>query len=76
MCLCARQLRKPLARITKGFRLKSVRGLQYWEGHGPGCSVMNIIHKAAEVIEYSHEGAFNDLDMLEVGLGGMSEEEQ
>ena len=49
--------------------------MQYWDGHGPGCSVMNIINKAAEVIEYSHEGAFNDLDMLEVGLGNMTEDE-
>ncbi|KAK9240069.1 glycoside hydrolase superfamily [Lipomyces kononenkoae] len=42
---------------------------------GSHCSVMNILNKAASIIDTSLPGAFNDLDMLEVGNGGMDDEE-
>ncbi|KAK9489514.1 glycoside hydrolase superfamily [Lipomyces doorenjongii] len=42
---------------------------------GSHCSVMNILNKAAYVVHNSKIGAWNDLDMLEVGNGGMDDEE-
>ncbi|KAK9372138.1 glycoside hydrolase superfamily [Lipomyces chichibuensis] len=42
---------------------------------GSHCSVMNILNKAAPVSHTSIPGAWNDLDMLEVGNGGMDDEE-
>ncbi|KAK9237360.1 glycoside hydrolase superfamily [Lipomyces kononenkoae] len=39
------------------------------------CSAMNILNKAAAFIHTSAPGAWNDLDMLEVGNGGMDDEE-
>ncbi|KAK9313080.1 glycoside hydrolase superfamily [Lipomyces starkeyi] len=42
---------------------------------GSHCSVMNILNKAAYVVHTSMPGAWNDLDMLEVGNGGMDYEE-
>lgn len=39
------------------------------------CSVMNIIGKVASIVDKVQPGAWNDLDMLEVGNGGMSEDE-
>ncbi|KAK9365069.1 glycoside hydrolase superfamily [Lipomyces kononenkoae] len=42
---------------------------------GYHCSVMNILNKAAHIIHTSQPGAWNDLDMLEVGNGGMDDEE-
>jgi alpha-galactosidase len=43
---------------------------------GNHCSVMNILEKAASVMFYGqHSGAWNDLDMLVVGIGGMTDEE-
>lgn len=39
------------------------------------CSVMNIINKAVAVGQKARSGGWNDLDMLEVGNGGMSHEE-
>ncbi|KAK9360842.1 glycoside hydrolase superfamily [Lipomyces starkeyi] len=39
------------------------------------CSAMNILNKAASFIHTSVPGAWNDLDMLEVGNGGMDDEE-
>ena len=42
---------------------------------GYHCSVMNIINKAAFYLNKGQPGAWNDLDMLEVGNGGMTDEE-
>ena len=39
------------------------------------CSVTNIINKAAPVLNKAQPGAWNDLDMLEVGNGAMSDDE-
>nr|3A5V_A Chain A, Alpha-galactosidase [Umbelopsis vinacea] len=39
------------------------------------CSVMNIINKAVAVSQKARSGGWNDLDMLEVGNGGMNQEE-
>ena len=42
---------------------------------GYHCSVMNILNKAAPILNKGQPGAWNDLDMLEVGNGGMSDDE-
>jgi len=39
------------------------------------CSVMNILNKMAAIQSKSQSGAWNDMDMLEVGNGGMTDEE-
>ncbi|KAL2352250.1 glycoside hydrolase superfamily [Cryomyces antarcticus] len=39
------------------------------------CSVMNILNKMAAIQSRSQSGAFNDMDMLEVGNGGQSDSE-
>ena len=39
------------------------------------CSIMNIINKMVWTIQRSQPGGWNDLDMLEVGNGGMSDDE-
>ncbi|KAL8897764.1 MAG: hypothetical protein Q9207_007038 [Kuettlingeria erythrocarpa] len=39
------------------------------------CSVMNIIEKVAPIVDKGQPGGWNDLDMLEVGNGGMSDDE-
>ncbi|KAL8997393.1 MAG: hypothetical protein Q9169_003324 [Polycauliona sp. 2 TL-2023] len=39
------------------------------------CSIMNIIGKVAPIIDKGQPGAWNDLDMLEVGNGGMTDDE-
>ncbi|KAF2089790.1 glycoside hydrolase family 27 protein [Saccharata proteae CBS 121410] len=44
-----------------------------WPGYH--CSVMNILNKMAPIASRSQPGAFNDLDMLEVGNGGQSDSE-
>jgi len=36
---------------------------------------MNILNKAAVYVDRGQPGGWNDLDMLEVGLGGMTDEE-
>lgn len=36
---------------------------------------MNILNKVAPYVDRGFKGAWNDLDMLEVGLGGMSDDE-
>ena len=41
-----------------------------WPGYH--CSVMNILNKMAPITSRSQPGAFNDMDMLEVGNGGQS----
>lgn len=49
----------------------------YWDCNLPGfhCSVMNIINKVAAFSNKGQPGAWNDLDMLEVGNGGMTDDE-
>ncbi|KAI9359301.1 alpha-galactosidase [Zopfochytrium polystomum] len=42
---------------------------------GLECSVTWIMERNAQIAEYSGPGGFNDLDMLEVGNGGMTPEE-
>lgn len=42
---------------------------------GTHCSVMNIINKVAPYVDRGAPGGWNDLDMLEVGQGGMTDEE-
>lgn len=39
------------------------------------CSVMNILQKMAPIFSRTQSGYFNDMDMLEVGNGGMSDSE-
>ncbi|KAF4309988.1 Glycoside hydrolase clan GH-D [Botryosphaeria dothidea] len=39
------------------------------------CSVMNILNKMAPIVSRTQPGAFNDMDMLEVGNGGQSDSE-
>ncbi|KAK6536838.1 hypothetical protein TWF281_001048 [Arthrobotrys megalospora] len=43
---------------------------------GHHCSIMNIINKAAPLGQKAHTGAWNDLDMLEVGNDNLDYEEQ
>lgn len=42
---------------------------------GTHCSVLAILNKVAPYIDRGMPGAWNDLDMLEVGFGGMTDEE-
>jgi alpha-galactosidase len=42
---------------------------------GSHCSVLNIINKVAPYVDRGQPGGWNDLDMLEVGNGGMTDEE-
>lgn len=42
---------------------------------GTHCSVLAIINKVAPYTDKSMPGGWSDLDMLEVGLGGMTDEE-
>lgn len=42
---------------------------------GHHCSVLNILNKVAPFADRGEPGGWNDLDMLEVGQGGMSDEE-
>ncbi|KAI9687225.1 MAG: hypothetical protein M1822_002268 [Bathelium mastoideum] len=44
-----------------------------WPGYH--CSVMNILNKMAPITSRSQPGAFNDMDMLEVGNGGQIDSE-
>ena len=39
------------------------------------CSTLNIINKASFIVSKAQEGAWNDLDMLTVGLGGQTDAE-
>ena len=39
------------------------------------CSMMNILNKVSGFVDKGIPGAWNDLDMLEVGNGGMTDEE-
>lgn len=47
----------------------------YCELPGYGCSVMNILGKASHITSKNQPGYWNDLDMLEVGNGGMDYDE-
>ena len=47
----------------------------YCELPGYGCSVFNILGKASHITSKNQPGYWNDLDMLEVGNGGMSYDE-
>ena len=42
---------------------------------GSRCSVMHILNKVAPFVDRGFSGGWNDLDMLEVGLSGLSDEE-
>jgi alpha-galactosidase len=42
---------------------------------GSHCSVLNIVNKVAPYSDRGQPGGWNDLDMLEVGNGGMTDEE-
>ena len=42
---------------------------------GSHCSVLNIVNKVAPYADRGQPGGWNDLDMLEVGNGGMTDEE-
>lgn len=42
---------------------------------GSHCSVLNILNKVAPYTDRGQPGGWNDLDMLEVGLGGMTDDE-
>ncbi|MCJ1350814.1 MAG: hypothetical protein MMC33_000795 [Icmadophila ericetorum] len=52
-------------------------GDEGYECQLPGfqCSMMNILNKMAAIQSKSQSGAVNDMDMLEVGNGGMSDDE-
>ena len=47
----------------------------YCELPGYGCSVLNILGKASHIVSKAQPGYWNDLDMLEVGNGGMTYDE-
>jgi alpha-galactosidase len=42
---------------------------------GTHCSVLNIINRVATFVDRGQVGGWNDLDMLEVGNGGMTDDE-
>ncbi len=42
---------------------------------GTRCSVLNIVNKVAPYVDRGQPGGWNDLDMLEVGNGGMTDDE-
>ena len=52
-------------------------GPDAWDCSLPGfhCSVTNIMNKAAFITSHGSPGGWNDLDMLEVGNGGMNDAE-
>jgi alpha-galactosidase len=52
-------------------------GPNAWNCELPGfhCSISNIINKASFMVSKAMKGAWNDLDMLEVGNKGLSENE-
>ncbi|KAI0124703.1 glycoside hydrolase family 27 protein [Xylariales sp. AK1849] len=52
-------------------------GPDAWNCGLPGfhCSLLNIINKASFITSKTEPGGWNDLDMLEVGNGGMSDAE-
>jgi len=42
---------------------------------GSHCSILNIINKVSAFSDRAQPGGWNDLDMLEVGNGGMTDDE-
>jgi len=52
-------------------------GSDAWNCGLPGfhCSIQNIMNKASFVVSKAQPGGWNDLDMLEVGNGGMTDAE-
>ncbi|RDW89591.1 alpha-galactosidase-2 [Coleophoma cylindrospora] len=52
-------------------------GIDAWNCGLPGfhCSIGNILNKASFIVSKAQSGGWNDLDMLEVGNGGMSDDE-
>ncbi|KAL3417557.1 glycoside hydrolase family 27 protein [Phlyctema vagabunda] len=42
---------------------------------GSHCSVLNILNRVAPYVDRGQPGGWNDLDMLEVGNGGMTDDE-
>ncbi|KAI0174110.1 glycoside hydrolase family 27 protein [Pestalotiopsis sp. NC0098] len=52
-------------------------GPDAWDCGLPGfhCSLLNIINKASFIVSKGIQGAWNDLDMLEIGNGGMTDPE-
>jgi hypothetical protein len=42
---------------------------------GSHCSILNIINKVSAFSDRAQLGGWNDLDMLEVGNGGMTDDE-
>jgi hypothetical protein len=52
-------------------------GPDAWNCGLPGfhCSVTNIMNKASFIVSKAQPGAWNDLDMLEVGNGAMTDAE-
>ncbi|CAG8977374.1 hypothetical protein HYALB_00007004 [Hymenoscyphus albidus] len=52
-------------------------GKDAWNCELPGfhCSITNIMNKVSFIVSKAQPGAWNDLDMLEVGNGGMTDDE-
>jgi hypothetical protein len=52
-------------------------GPDAWNCELPGfhCSITNIFNKASFIVSKAQPGAWNDLDMLEVGNGAMTDAE-
>ena len=52
-------------------------GTDAWNCGLPGfhCSVTNIMNKASFIVSKAQPGGWNDLDMLEVGNGAMTDAE-
>ena len=52
-------------------------GPDAWNCELPGfhCSITNIMNKASFIVSKAQPGAWNDLDMLEVGNGAMTDAE-
>lgn len=52
-------------------------GPNAWNCELPGfhCSITNIMNKASFIVSKAQPGAWNDLDMLEVGNGAMTDAE-
>lgn len=48
----------------------------YCQLAGFHCSIMNILNKAAPLGQTAGPGGWNDLDALEVGVGGLTDEEE
>jgi hypothetical protein len=57
--------------------ISSSHGPEAWDCGLPGfhCSVTNIMNKASFVVSKAQPGGWNDLDMLEVGNGAMTDAE-